>query len=287
MTGIIWYKGVNAALFGKTWRKYKNIHMMVVIDILNIRGRSIGRRCFTLVEMMVVIAIMALLLMIFLPVLVSVKGKAREVACKNNLKQIGLAMAAYPDENSGYAMPCIFEVQLEGENKCYSWLDYLYNKSAIPAETAKCPSMNDEECFDPWGGNDIFQKYIRFSSYTMNVIEQDSWGGAEIGTDPLKATGWGLNSSRPINLKSVGDLSDKICLTDVLKKEPGFVFTSKDATMIVHYFETDHGMFPLGTGTERRDVGNHHSGGFNALFGDGHVETLINSKPRQWVVFGK
>ena len=250
----------------------------------NIRGKS-NRCCyFTLVEMLLVIAIIALLLILFLPVLARAKEKARESGCKNNLKQIGAAIAFYPDENNGYAIPCIFEVQIGNENKCYSWIDYLYSNSAIAGETAKCPSMNDEECFDPYGGNDIFPNPVKIGSYTMNVINKSSWGGADIGAAPSRASGWGFGSTNPVSLKRVNDLSDKICITDVLKKKPELTFTSMDATMIVHYLETDHGTLPVETGVERRDVGDHHSGGFNSLFGDGHVDSMRTSQPKQWVV---
>lgn len=240
---------------------------------------------FTLVEMLVVIAVIAMLLVLFLPVLSRAKEKAKEACCKNNLKQIGAAIASYPDENDGYSIPCVFEIQIEGERKCYSWMDYLKNNSAIAGETPKCPSMNDEECFDPYGGNDIFEKHVRLASYTMNVINNNAWGGADIGSAPSKSAGWGFGSTNPVNLKRVGDLSDKIFITDVLRKKPEFSFNNTDATMIVHYLETDHGMFPIDTGAERRDVGNHHSGGFNSLLGDCHVENIRDSKPKQWVVF--
>ncbi|MFA6292856.1 MAG: H-X9-DG-CTERM domain-containing protein [Victivallales bacterium] len=243
-------------------------------------------RCsrFTLIEMLLVISIIALLLILLLPVLAIAKEKARGAACRNNLKQIGTAIAYYPDENNGYAIPCLFEVLIGGENKFYSWFDYLYNNSAIVSETAKCPSMCDEECFDPYGGNDIFQKHVKVGSYTMNVINNGSWGGADIGSVPSRTAGWGFGSTNPVNLKKVSDLSDKICIADVLRRKPGFTFTSMDATMIVHYLETDHGMLPIETGVERRDVGDHHSGGFNALFGDGHVDSMRTSQPKQWTV---
>jgi prepilin-type processing-associated H-X9-DG protein len=257
---------------------------MLVVSSKNIRDESMRGNRFTLVEMLVVIAVIALLLAMFLPVIAKAKEKAMEAVCKNNLRQIGSAVACYPDENSGYAIPCIFEVRVGGEDKSYSWVDYLHNNAAIVDGSAKCPSMDEGECFDPWGGNDIFPNPVKVGSYAMNVIEQDSWGGADIGSDPGKSSGWGFNSTNPVNLKRAGDLSDKIFIVDALRNRPEFTFTSKDATMIVHYFETDHGMLPIGIGVERRDVGNHHSRGFNSLFGDGHVENIRYSQPKQWVV---
>jgi prepilin-type processing-associated H-X9-DG protein len=236
-------------------------------------------------EMLIVITIISLLLVLLLPVLSRAKEKAKESGCKNNLKQIGMAITSYPDENNGYAIPCIFEVQVGGEIKYYSWIDYLYNNSSICCETARCPSMNDEECFDPYGGNDLLAKHIKIGSYTMNVIDKSSWGGAGIKSLPSKSAGWGFGSIRPVNLKRISDLSDKICITDVLRRMPEYSFNSMDATMIVHYLETDHGMLPFDAGSERRDVGNHHSGGFNSLFGDGHVDAIKSSQPDQWVVF--
>lgn len=250
-----------------------------------IRGKSSIPFYFTMVELLVVITIISLMMMIFLPVLARAKEKARESACKNNLKQIGSAIASYPDENNGYAIPCVFEVQIGGANKCYSWIDYLHSNSAIVDETVKCPSMDESECFDPYGGNDIFPNPVKTGSYTMNVINEGAWGGADIGSAPSRSAGWGFGSTDPVNLKRLGDLSDKICITDVLRKKPEFTFNNLDATMIVHYLETDHGMLPIETGSERRDVGDHHSVGFNSLFGDGHVENIRESKPKQWVVF--
>jgi prepilin-type processing-associated H-X9-DG protein len=240
---------------------------------------------FSLIEMMIVIGVVALLMTLFLPVLAKAREKAREAGCRNNLRQIGAAIAFYPDENNGYAIPCVFEVPVGGSYKYYSWIDYLHSNSSIVDGTAKCLSMTDEECFNPYGGNDIFTNPVKVGSYTMNVIDRGAWGGAAISSDPSESAGWGFGSGKPVNLKRTGDLSDKICIADVLMRRPEYSLTDSDATRIVHYLETDHGMLPIGTGLKRRDVGNHHSGGFNALFGDAHAETMKSSLPDQWVVF--
>ncbi len=70
------------------------------------RARRRERRgAFTLIELMIVVAIIGVLAGLLLPVLSAARAAARQTACSSNLRQLGLAVEGYKNEYDGYFPP--------------------------------------------------------------------------------------------------------------------------------------------------------------------------------------
>jgi len=265
---------------------------------MNYKSKNQG---FTLIELLVVIAIIAILAAILFPVFAKVREKARSISCSSNLRQVGLALMQYIQDNDE-TLP-----NGNGQNVGAGWAGQT-TQYVGSSRLFSCPDdstgTNGSFSTASYGFNSNLtatsQSVFGAASSTVMVFEvtgvQADVSRQDEGTNGGKISpGSGSNPVEPTPLTGVGTLSasgDGCSAT--LPQISGYnlhgLFASFVTTPTPPTTTVGAGL-STGTGGPRYVTGNIgnrwttpvpadfaanglHTGGSNYLAGDGHVKWL-------------
>ncbi len=212
-------------------------------------SRPAALRAFTLIEMLVVIAIIAILAALLLSSLANAKAKASSIKCLNNNKQLGLSLTMYASDHNDS-----FPARRESPE---AWMTMLLPYYKVP-DILKCPADTY-----PWiPGLDLTNKLLVQRSYIINGF--NDWFQVHLSTnDYNKFQQW----TWPVGMKE----------SDIPLPSETIVFGEKKKGSPHVHMDFSQG---AGNDVEEVDQNKHRysggirSGGSNFAFADGSSRFL-------------
>lgn len=247
----------------------------------------------TLIEVLVVMAVIALLSTIAIPVMQKSKQQGKSLICANNLKQLGLALSIYAQENGHFpegfcgnpdCHPGLslqdsqqLGISLNDDWRGFWWFNFIADFTG--GDVAKqdgilwCPSRNILESSTP--ENILLGNYgVNYSICKITMNSAAEFSGMPLRTDQVKSP-----SGKLLVMDSgYALISWKVFAPDPAINSPLMAFElpkRQDAYYLpgapVNRIRFDGGSIHEDQRSDAFD-GRHSFGRFNAVFADGHVD---------------
>jgi prepilin-type processing-associated H-X9-DG protein/prepilin-type N-terminal cleavage/methylation domain-containing protein len=227
-----------------------------------------ARSAFTLVELLIVIAIIGALIALLLPAVQAARAVARRSQCASNMRQIGLAIHQYANVHQGLFPLMAHDVDNDNFDKC--WITTLAPFLENVDDVRLCPDDLDR----------LEQNSVRLTSYAMNGY---------LRPEGFNPTGTGATPGFVTKLYDLPETHRTIVMF-----EAGFgVEATKDHVESPDWFglgnlKRNHPPLHAVWDSVRSEVAvDRHSGdNANYLYADGHVDVISADQISEWCSAG-
>lgn len=238
-------------------------------------SKTASRQAFTLVELLVIIAIIAVLAAIRLPALANTKAKVHRIYCSDNLKQVGLAFRAWA-ENHNDRLPMSHSPGNGGASTAVGNSANTYNDTT--AFAANYPALGPKGVFGMFVvmSNELKTPKVLYcpSEFDANIRQAQIFGN-KVGTGPagFNSDTWSsyfvgvdANFTQPDMLLS-GDHNVGLGNNSSIRLTTQFLSAGSNSN------------WNVSNAIGWRD--NQHSQQGNVLFADGSVQNLTSPRFRE------
>lgn len=208
--------------------------------------RGLPRRCFSLVELLVVISIIAILTSLLLPALKKARATTKRIACVSNMKQIGVAQMAYAGDSDEF-LPGIVRDQARE----YTVKTKNKTSGANPGAWMASGMLNENKY--------IANQHVLYCPGRVDGVDEKY-------TESHVPQGWGGGTSRISYLVATCDVEDDFSYDFGAWHRVSKASPEKPLGIEVCFSDTG----PWGTSKH------HHGLGYNILFFDGSVRFVAD-----------